>query len=150
MDRLGFLLNSYDPDLLNRMANVEHSFFTILDNLERRTSAHLEFTRLASQKFGSTLPPPGELQEAVGPDVSLRLRSLTESLIQHLPETQSLILMIAGQLSDTLGFVFPFTRRIGTDALVRPFSAERPSGALPSRLSRVQRGLGNLILKAFR
>jgi hypothetical protein len=144
MDRLGFLLKSYDPDLLNRMSSIEHSFFTILDTLEKRTAAHLEFTGAASLRFGAHLPRPAELEEAVGPDLSLRLRGLTESLLQHLPATLPLVSKIAGQISETLGLVFPLTRFIGMEPTIQPFTAERPPSAVPPTWRRLVRQAGRV------
>jgi hypothetical protein len=142
MDRLGFLLKSYDPDLLNRMSTVEHSFFTILDTLAKRTAAHLEFTGVASETFGAQLPRPQELENAVGPDLSLRLRGLTESLLQHLPATIPLVSKIAGQVSETLGLVFPLSRFIGMEPTIQPFTAERQASAVPPKWRRLVRQAG--------
>lgn len=142
MDRLGFLLKSYDPDLLNRMSTIEHSFFTILDALTKRTAAHLEFTGVASARFGAQLPRPRELEDAVGPDISRRLRGLTEELLEHLPETIPRISKIASQLNETLGLVFPLSRFIGMDATIQPFTADRPTTAVPPKWRRLVRKAG--------
>jgi hypothetical protein len=136
MDRLGFLLQSYDPDLLNRMIHVENSFFTILYNLERRTAAQMEFTAKVQQIFGVNLPPPTDLERGVGPGIAMRLEQLTTSLIQKLPETIEQIPKVGRQLSETLSFVFPMLPPIGSDFTLHKFTTDPPPDTEPPRWRR--------------
>jgi hypothetical protein len=131
IDRLGFLLQSYDPDLLNRMARVESSFFTILYTLEKRTTAHMEFTNRAEEKFGENLPIPIELERGIGPDIAMRSRDLTNSLLEQLPSTIDQIPKVGKQLAETLSLIFPLSPPIGSDFAVYKFTADPPSGAKP-------------------
>jgi hypothetical protein len=140
MDRLGFLLQSYDPDLLNRMMQVETSFFTILYNLERRTAAQLEFTHRAEEKLGENLPrTPNELERGVGPDIAMRLRDLTESLLKQLPLTIEQIPKVGRQLTETLSLIFPMTPPIGSDFTPYKFTTHAPPSAIPPRWRRFLR-----------
>jgi hypothetical protein len=136
VDRLGFLLQSYDPDLLNRMIQVETSFFMILYNLKKRTEAHMEFTARAEQLFGMDLPSPSELERGVGPNIAMRLRALTEALLKHVPLTIEQIPKVGRQLSETLSFVFPMTPPIGSDFTPYKFTTDPPPDVEPPRWRR--------------
>jgi hypothetical protein len=110
-DRLGFLISSHDPDLLNRLVAVDHFFGVLVSLLERRNEAHLEWQRKSFTFISTTrLPDPisfEAIETGAGMDLSRRLKQMTEELESGLPESSRQLQIMAKQLTDVLSLMYP-------------------------------------------
>lgn len=131
MDKLGFLLNTYDPDILNRIASCDRDFSVLMDVIEQRNQAHVEWQQRSSHAIaklftGQTEFPFEQLEQAVGMDLSYRLRAFTEHLQEGLPRCAEHLKLAGDQLTKVLAMTFP-TRRITSFV-----QAKRSNSGLPT------------------
>lgn len=123
-DRMGFLVGTYDPDLLNRVLAADHHFQILMKLLAQRNEAHIEWQK-ASYAYVSTRPlggPPAtfeDVESGSGLDLSMRLRRMTEGLDSNLPTCATALKSIADQLTKVLSFEFPASAvtGLGTDTI---------------------------------
>ncbi len=114
MSRLGFLLGSHDPDILNRISLVERAFLSMIETNLHRNDVHVRFQELSRPHLTRDAAMPGhQLEELVGMDVVLQLKQLTHSLLSDLPVTRDNLLSVASQLSGILSSEFPIARVAG-------------------------------------
>ena len=149
LEKLGFLLRSHDPDVLNRLAVTALDFDVLMNLLDRRNTAHLEWQRESAGVFADPAVPdpvPFELlEQRIGVHRSFLLRHMTDGLKQRLPECSTNIERIGKQLTEVLTLVFPtrqvsrFERRERQDAVASP-----PSTAKARRWRRMVRALVKL------
>lgn len=127
MNRLGFLLESHDADILNRLSAAERGFLTILAANTLRNGVHLNFQARARMVLRPNDPVPGHIvEESVGMDLALQLKQLTEHLKSNIPSATENLLSLARQLRGVLDLVFPTGRTVGftpTDAPTEELSA---------------------------
>jgi hypothetical protein len=91
------------------MSTVERGFLTILATIAERNTAHLEFQE-RSRHLLTDKPEgmPGHIVEsAVGQDITMRLKQLTEHLQSDAPRARDDLLAMANQLHDVLDLHFP-------------------------------------------
>jgi hypothetical protein len=129
MNRLGFLLRSHDADILNRLSSVERGFLTVLATTRVRNEVHFRFQERARPVLSLSGAPVVEgrvVEEAVGFDLTLQLKQLTEHLKADLPRTFEDLLSLSKQLSDVLALVFPTGRVIGFKPISAPVEGLSP------------------------
>lgn len=139
VDKLGFLLDTYDPDILRRIASCDGDFAVLMDTLEQRNQAHVEWQQRSAQAAAGLFTGQpitlGQLKEAVGLDLSLRLRAYTENLQQGLPQCAENLKSAGGQLTKVLAMTFP-TRRVNSFVEAKRTNAVLPVPNVKPRLWR--------------
>jgi len=102
LDQLGFLADSHDPDVLNRLLTVERAFSTMLKLVERHERLHLEFQRRLSahDQSGTIAWQVGEIRGMIGVDLWLQLENAVMELRTGLPETVDHIIRVSGQVQN--------------------------------------------------
>lgn len=135
LDKLGFLLRSHDPDVLNRLAVTALDFDVLMKLLEDRNALHLEWQRESARVLATpNLPDPIPfqlLEQLVGIHRSFLLRHMTDGLRERLPECSANLERIGEQLNDALSLMFPtrrtyrFKRRERQDAVSPPPSTAK-------------------------
>lgn len=108
--KLGFILRSHNPDVLNSVAAVDRAFFNLLGALEAHKRLQVEFQLRSASVVGSGAAPLPVVEAAVGQPICLQLRDLTNFLQNDMPKDAQLIHEIARQLSETLTLIFPTGR----------------------------------------
>lgn len=109
LDALGFLLRSHDPDVLNRLAVVRQQFDVFMHSMRQLNEAQNQW----QQSFARVLEQhPSDLkleqiEDYIGPYLTVRLQTLVQSLQQGLPECAKDLKMVGEQLSESLSFSFP-------------------------------------------
>jgi hypothetical protein len=152
-ETLGFLADSHDPDIFNRLLTVERAFAAMIDVIRRREVAHARITERMN-----VVDPTGQL--AFGPDILLRacgakplidLDVLTESLEKGLPETRDMLLEVAKQLHNVLRMQIPFRRFVGFSSIPRTRLADQPPDLpKPSLWRRITRWSFDFLMKRRR
>ncbi len=131
-ERLGFLLRSHDPDLLNRLAAADSNFGVLTKVIERRNEAQVQWQRATAAVFAQNLsgsPIPFEtLERLVGMDLSFRLKNMTEELQRRLPECSKELRSAGQQLTRVLSLVFPMGRVNSFIHVERENAVTPPSG----------------------
>lgn len=118
MDKLGFLLNTYDPDILNRIASCDRDFAVLMGVMEQRNHAHIEWQQKSSHAMAKLFTaqievPITQMEQLVGMDLSYRLRAFTEHLQEGLPRCAEDLKSAGEQLTKVLAMTFP-TRRVAS------------------------------------
>jgi hypothetical protein len=128
MNRLGFLLESHDEDILNRLSACERGFLTMLATNDLRNKVHLQFQERARTVLGPNDAVPGQVvEESVGMDLALQLKQLTSHLISDVPRTIDDLLSLAKQLRGVLDLEFPTGRTIGFSPIAAPTEGLSPT-----------------------
>jgi hypothetical protein len=128
-DQLGFLVNSYDPDVLNRLMVIERAFTSMLDLLRRHEMLH----RQLQEKMAAADPGPGfevtvgGVARIVGMNLIMQIVDTVRGLQTGLPETRDNLLAVGDQLRNALRMQFP-TRRF---VQFIPVARDRPIHGLP-------------------
>lgn len=153
--RLGFLLGTYDPDLLNRLAAADREFGVLMKLMEQRNAAHVQWQQASavvnSQIAAGAPIPLGVLEEMVGIDLSYRLRHMTESLQTRLPGCADNLKSAGGQLAEVLSLTFPIGRVNKFVVRERPNAvAPLVGGPKPRPWRRVVRSVARLARKPLR
>lgn len=141
LDRVGYLLSSYAPDILDRVAMAERDALGLLAMLDRRNALHIEFQRRAAEIRsikGSDLPIE-ELEEKISRDVLVQLRQLTEALQSRMPECWCHLKIVADQVGDVLAYHFPTSHPARFGEAVEPFEPFSRPLAEPPRWRRLVR-----------
>ena len=140
LDRLGFLLRSYEPDILNRVAACAREFGVLMRLLTQRNLAHVQWQQASGQVYArmpvGTELTIGQLENAVGLDLSYRLRMMTEHLHMGLANCAGDLKLVADQLTYTLSMTFPTQRVSHFEAIPREKGMQLPAAARPPRLWR--------------
>jgi hypothetical protein len=127
VSRLGFLLESHDPDILNRISLVERAFLSMMETNLHRNTVHIKFQELSRPHITRDGPIYGdELEESVGMDIVLQLKQLTESLQLGLPVARDNLLSVANQLTKVLGAEFPIARVLSFTPSEMPIAGVGP------------------------
>lgn len=146
IDCLGFLLRSHDPDLLNRLATVNQWFGVMAGNMNQLRSAQHGWQQAVEKAFretfiGDTISLE-QMEDLVGPYLSVRLKRLTEGLRQELPQCANQIKTVGEQLSEVLSFMFPTKGVSRFGALDRKDATTLPPDiTMPSRWRRCVRAI---------
>lgn len=86
IDRLGWILGSYHPDILNRLAAMDRAFASLILGVTERNDQQREFHRRLMALPVAQVPRPLELTEKmIGIDLCFTLRQSTEALRRDLP-----------------------------------------------------------------
>jgi hypothetical protein len=116
LDRLGFILRTYDPNLLGRLATLERTIISLFEAQQTRNSQHMEFQKgMADLERHSAPRAPiafEDIEAHVGRNLALQLRQSTEFILTNLPDCIQKIPAVAGHLSALLSHEFPFGRAI--------------------------------------
>jgi hypothetical protein len=125
---LGFLADSHDPDILNRLLTVERAFAAMIDLLRRHEVVQVKITEKlnAIDPTGRQLFGPDLLLQAVGAKLLVEVDVLVESLEKGLPETRDMLLAIGKQLREILRMQIPIRRFVGFSAVPRSRIADQP------------------------
>ena len=118
-DQLGFLSESSDADILNRLLVVERAFDSMIGLVRR----HAELA-LRMQEQMSEVRPPGpqnfhieQLPDLVGVFLVLQIDDTMTGLIEGLPATRDAILSVSTQLRDVLRMYLPAARFVRFEPL---------------------------------
>jgi hypothetical protein len=109
---LGFLIDSHDPNVLNRLLTVERAFISMIDLVRRHEPLHARFQEALSavDPTGRRQWKPEELSDCVGVRILIELDETIDQFGKGLPKTRDELLAVSRQLLDALRFQFP-TRR---------------------------------------
>jgi hypothetical protein len=141
-DSLGFLADSHDPDILNRVFTAERAFVMMIDLLRRHADLHSKITeRLSTYDARGTKPfGPEVLLEVVGGKLLIELDVLVENLEKGLPETRDGLIEVGKQLRAVLRVHIPFRRFVGFSPAPRSRLSvqppDLPKAALWRRINR--------------
>lgn len=98
---LAFLLESSDPDLINRLTIGQQKFESVKGTLAFRNQYHQEFqaqmAALLAQGI-TTMPSEAELHNAIGKDLVGKLKGTTEALFEEVEETLTFLEKNLGDL----------------------------------------------------
>jgi hypothetical protein len=105
---LGFLADSHDPDIFNRLLTIERAFASMFDLLHRHEVVHAKITEKMS-----AVDPTG--QQAFWPQDVLRgvkllieVDTIVEELEKGLPETSDMLLEVGRSCGGSCGYRSPF------------------------------------------
>lgn len=133
LDRLGFILGSYHPDLLNRLAAVDREFASALETLVERNTQHREFQSRQVQRLSSQPGAPAHiLEQVIGIDLSSQLKANTAYLQRNLPLCAEHTLAAGRQLAELLSYHFPVGRITTFEPIPRTVAVEAPAAAAPA------------------
>jgi len=113
--KLVYILESPEPDLLNRLLVAQQKYLALHAYFEQRNSVHGQFQeRLASlqrdEKLASPAPPVDDIERLVGQPLVGRLKTLTDAILSTYP---GIMVFQQAQLNDLEVFsrrVFPKRR----------------------------------------
>lgn len=149
-DGLGFLADSHDPDILNRLLTVERAFASMLDLVRRHEVVHAKITERLSAYDPMGQKPFGAqvILEVVGTKLLVELDTIVEGLEKGLPETRDMLLALGGQLRAVLRVQIPFRRFVGfTSAPRSRLSDQPPELPKPALWRRLTRWTFDLLAK---
>jgi hypothetical protein len=110
-ERLGFILRSYDPDLLNWLAAAERDFASLIQTLSERNTQQLEFQRRHAAIPKAQAPvSTAVFEKMIGTDLVDQLKHSTEMLKVGLPRCEENALRLGQRLTQTLSYQFPLGR----------------------------------------
>ena len=132
MEQIGFLVDSRDPDLLNRLLHVERAFTSVLDLVHRHTRLHGELTtKLNAADPTGVRPMSGaDLVAAVGVKPLIEIADLIEELQISLPDARDAIVAVTRQLREVLRLHMPSRRFVNFTPAPRSRTMDQPP-ALP-------------------
>lgn len=127
-ESLGFLADSNDPDVLNRLLTIERAFNSLLELAARFERLHGEFGASLNlhDPTGQTGYSPESLIPIVGAKLLIELDDTVEGLKTGLPRCCADLLAITGQLRQTLRAQFPVRRFVGITTIPRSGIATPP------------------------
>ena len=132
-DQLGFLADSHDPDVLNRLIIAERAFDSLLESTRRLGELQAEFMEKLNRfdPSGQRALQPSEILAVGGTKLLIEIDDFVEALRTGLPEGRDSMLAVGNQLRQTLRMQFPSRRFLGFSPIPRSSLIELPSG-LPS------------------
>jgi hypothetical protein len=132
-DQLGFLTDSQDPDVLNRLLTAERAFDSLLESMRRLGELQAELMESLSRFDPSGQRPlqPSDILAVGGTKLLIEIDDLVDGLRTGLPEGRDSVLAVGNQLRQTLRMQFPSRRFLGFSPIPRSSLTELPSG-LPS------------------
>lgn len=134
LDRLGFILGSYHPDLLNRLAAVDREFASVFETLTERNIQQREFQRRHAELLKSTPAgaPQHILEQLIGADLCAQLKHNTEYLKRNLPRCTEHALAAGAQLTEMLSYQFPVGRITNFAPIPRTTAVDAPAVTAPA------------------
>lgn len=111
-DSLGFLADSHDPDILNRLFTAERAFAAMIDLLRRHEVVHSKITQRLSAYDPAGRKPfgPQVALEVIGGKLLIEVDVLIEEFEKGLPETRDALVEIGKQLHEVLRVQIPIRR----------------------------------------
>jgi hypothetical protein len=112
LNHLGFLANSHDPDVLNRLLTVERQYTSMLDLVRRHREVQMTLQERLSKvdPAGSQLISVGRLRELVGGMLLHQIDDVVNGLETGLAKTRDNIMEVSKQLLGVLRMQFPARR----------------------------------------
>jgi hypothetical protein len=109
VERLDFLADSNDPDILLRLMDAKHSFAAILKFLTRHEELHhtVQSVMAKDDPTGRKIYRAEDVTSLVGVDVLTQLQSTVDALRIALPEMCAASMKLSGHLRDVLLYQFP-------------------------------------------
>jgi hypothetical protein len=148
IDSLGFLADSHDPDVLNRLLAVERAFHAMVDLVERHGRLHQEFAAGLNKDdpSGQKAYLPTDLIPIVGAKLLIEIDDAVHEFTIGLPRCCADLLAIGQQLRQTLRMQFPIRRFVGLVPVPRAGIASLPTNLpMPSMWRRVTRRVADLL-----
>jgi hypothetical protein len=149
-DGLGFLADSHDPDILNRLLTIERAFASMFDLLRRHEIVHAKITEKMSAFDPAGQKPFGSqvILEVVGSKLLVEVDTIVEGLEKGLPETRDMLLAVGEQLRGVLRIQIPFRRFVGFSPAPRSrLSVQPPDLPKPALWRRVTRRAFDMLSK---
>lgn len=145
---LGFLVDSHDPDVLNRLLVVERQFRSTLDLVHRHAVLHKELQEKLSalDPTGRAPIPLGSLIEKCGVRIFIEIDDIVEELQAHLGETRDFILSVGSQLRYTLAMQFPSRRFVSFKPMHRSRLINEAPDVRPRTWRRIARASRDFLL----
>lgn len=109
VQRLGFLADSHDADILVRITAARNQFAGMIKLAEAhsRLSAEIQAALGKNDRTGKAPYRAQEVTEIVGPHLIIQLSSVVDYLKQGLPGTMEGLLVVGSQLRDVLRYSMP-------------------------------------------
>lgn len=140
-ERLGFILRSHDPDLLNWLAAAERDYASLVQTLSERNTQHLEFQRRHAALPKAEVPvSTAVFDKMIGTDLVGQLKHSTELLRVGLPRCAENALKVGQRLTQALSYQFPFGRITNFSPIERTSMNDTPRIPSPSLWRRLIRG----------
>lgn len=138
LEELGFLLQTYDPDLLNRLAVVIQKFDVMMHVMRQLNLTQNQFQQafaalLVHFSGGVTLTA---LEDNLSPYLMSRLKALVEGARTGLPDCAADLKEIGKQLGETIAYSFPTRRVAKFEAIEREQPTQVPTTAGKPRIWR--------------
>jgi hypothetical protein len=149
-DGLGFLADSHDPDIFNRLLTIERAFASMFDLLRRHEVVHAKITEKMSAFDPAGQKPFGAqvILEVVGTKLLVEVDTIVEGLEKGLPETRDMLLAVGQQLRGVLRIQIPHRRFVGfTSAPRSRISSQPPDLPKPALWRRTTRWTFDLLAK---
>ena len=149
-DELGFLADSHDPDILNRLLTIERAFTSMFDLLRRHEVVHARITEKMSAFDPAGQKPfgPQVILEVVGSKLLVEVDTIVEGLDKGLPETRDMLLAVGEQLRGVLRMQIPWRRFVGFSSAPRSRpSVQPPDMPKPAIWRRLTRRAFDLLFK---
>lgn len=136
LNDLGFLADSHDPDILNRLLTVERAFTSMVGLVKTHSELQAQL-----QERMSSIDPEGtrgyhihQLPALVGGPLVFQVDDAVIGLIDGLPETRDFLINIARQLRDILRIQLPIARFLDFGPAPRSRIVDQPPELPPPPL----------------
>lgn len=127
IDELGFLADSREPDILNRVLVVEQAFVQMLFMIRHHQKLHAELQNKIHERdpAGEGFPDPHTVLGLVGQKLLIEIDDAIAELKRYLPETRDAILLASQQLRETLRSQFPTRHFARFEPIARPIQLDK-------------------------
>jgi hypothetical protein len=152
-ESLGFLADSHDPDVLNRLLTIEREFTSLMDLVRRHERLHDDFTAVLDKRdpSGQEGYRPQDFLRTVGIKVLIQIDDTIEGLRTGLPECRDDILAIGEQLREVLRSHLPARKFIRFSAAPRSrLSSQPPDLPKPALWRRATRAIVDILRTPLR
>jgi len=137
-DQLGFLAESHDPDVVNRLMMVVRSFQSMIDLVRRHADLHatLQARLLLVDRTGEKDIPVSALAGIVGIKILIEIDDAIERLRAGLPLTRDQLFNVSRQFREAARHQFPLRRFVMFDRLLRRMNVDNPPASVRPALWR--------------
>jgi hypothetical protein len=153
LDDLGYLADSHDPDILNRLLSVERMFQSMMELVRRHADLQglLQNRLVQIDPTGTQQIPLQDLPGAVGIKLLCEIDDTVKGLERGLPETKDGLFAVGKQLRDVLRHQFLLRRFLGfSPELARQSVDYAPPDSHPAFWRRVVRWCNDFLRKRRR
>jgi hypothetical protein len=111
-DQLGFLADSHDPDVLNRLLVIARGFESLVDMVRRHEQLTTELKKRLQtlDSTGMQTLTTGALVEHAGVEIFVAIDDVVHELQKGLPQICDALLLVSKQLRNALCAQFPLRR----------------------------------------